>query len=85
MRTDTGCVEQRGSQFGHGDVAVLAYDFGEEHAVRVQFALALRTALRCCSCPSGAPDRDPHRAPVAGDSFSRNAAARPLNPSSTNL
>jgi hypothetical protein len=27
----------------------------------------------------------PHLAPVAGESFRRNAAARPLNPSSTNI
>ena len=59
MAADTGRIEQGSSQFGHGDVAVLANDPGEQGTVMVRFSFALRTALRCRARRSGTPDRKP--------------------------
>ncbi|MEY8827118.1 hypothetical protein AB9K34_01615 [Sedimentitalea sp. XS_ASV28] len=61
--------------------AVLINQFDQESALRIKLAFAARASLAC-------PVRriaSPQRAPVEGESFKRNAAARPLNPSSTNF
>lgn len=76
-RGKQGCT-----QLGHRDVAILRDDFGKEVSMWVQFAPAFG---RPCSAASARPVRrmaSAHRAPVAGESFKRRAAARPLNPSS---
>jgi len=53
--------------------------------MRVKLSLAFGPALRGCVGLTGRADRLPQRAPVACDTFNRSAAARPLNPSSTNF
>lgn len=85
MRSDTGCIEQGRSQFRHGDIAILGNDLREEPAVPVQLASPFQPPLwRRAGC-SRPPDRKSPMRAGGRESFKRNVAARPLNPSSTNL
>ena len=79
MGAYAGCGEQCVRQLGGGEVAILRDDFGKECAMWVELALALGTPARTRHRTTRSAD---HRAPIAGESFKRNAAARPLKPSS---
>ena len=85
MRLYAGRIRQSTGQFGHGDVAVLINQFNQKGAMRIKLALATRATLGCGLGMPSLTDRNSPACPVAGESFKRNAAARPLNPSSINL
>jgi len=86
MRLHTGRVVQGRGQLRHRDVAILLDDFGEKAAMWVEFPLTFGPTLRRGSrFASPADCKPPPRAPVAGESCKRNAAARPLNSFSINL
>ena len=86
MRLSAGRIFHRTGQFGHGHVAVLINQLKRKGAMRIKLALATKATLRRETGLSSAPDRGaPTRAPVVGESFQRNAAARPHNPPTTNL
>lgn len=82
MRSHSRCIKQDSTQFGHRDIAILSYNLGKQSAMGIQLTLPLG---RPCGAASARPFlriASAHRAPVAGDNFKRNAAARPLKPSS---
>ena len=82
MNFDTFRHRQGVAQFEERDVRILGDQFLEKRVEGRELASPKRAPLRRGMSVATCLDQLSHRAPVAGDSFKRMAAARPLRPSS---
>lgn len=82
VNLDPLCCYQRIAQFKERDIRILNDKVLEKRPIRSQLASSTGASLWCRIRAATHYDHAYHLAPVAGESFSRNAAARPLRPSS---